>query len=27
MTVGADEVLGTGVVATYVGGKAVYQRP
>ena len=27
MTVGADDVLGTSVVATYVGGKVVYQRP
>ena len=27
MAVVPDEVLGTNVVATYVGGKAVYQRP
>ena len=27
MTVAPEEVLGTNVVATYVGGKAVYQRP
>lgn len=26
MTVAAEDVLGTGVVATYVGGKAVYER-
>jgi predicted amidohydrolase YtcJ len=27
MTVPPEEVLGTNVVATYVGGKAVYERP
>jgi predicted amidohydrolase YtcJ len=27
MTVAPEDVLGTSVVATYVGGKAVYQRP
>jgi predicted amidohydrolase YtcJ len=27
MRVRDDQILKTGVIATYIGGKAVYQRP